>query len=217
MALSDDDYDVLGEFLDTHSSFDIDGVLGLFHAIASAPGMLLPSAWLPAIVTRDSSLLDEDGLNTFVGLLMRLYNDVIDSLAHRSVIMPEPEDVTGCESFATGYVAGAELDDEWTDNDDHWTFAAPLAYLAGKRELVPEKMLTDIERHLEPDPTLLLRQQLGSMVVTTYATFEKHRRASVPQHAPRPKVARVGRNDPCPCGSGKKYKRCCAGRSDSPA
>lgn len=24
--------------------------------------------------------------------------------------------------------------------------------------------------------------------------------------------ARVGRNDPCPCGSGKKYKKCC-GRS----
>lgn len=23
-------------------------------------------------------------------------------------------------------------------------------------------------------------------------------------------VARVGRNDPCPCGSGKKYKKCCA-------
>ncbi|MEQ8765185.1 MAG: SEC-C metal-binding domain-containing protein [Planctomycetota bacterium] len=23
-------------------------------------------------------------------------------------------------------------------------------------------------------------------------------------------VAKVGRNDPCPCGSGKKYKRCCA-------
>jgi preprotein translocase subunit SecA len=24
----------------------------------------------------------------------------------------------------------------------------------------------------------------------------------------RPVVARVGRNDPCPCGSGKKYKVC---------
>ncbi|PIR20306.1 MAG: preprotein translocase subunit SecA [Deltaproteobacteria bacterium CG11_big_fil_rev_8_21_14_0_20_47_16] len=24
-----------------------------------------------------------------------------------------------------------------------------------------------------------------------------------------PKVAHVGRNDPCPCGSGKKYKKCC--------
>ncbi|HEX76880.1 MAG TPA: hypothetical protein G4O03_00455 [Dehalococcoidia bacterium] len=21
----------------------------------------------------------------------------------------------------------------------------------------------------------------------------------------------VGRNDPCPCGSGKKYKKCCMG------
>lgn len=25
--------------------------------------------------------------------------------------------------------------------------------------------------------------------------------------------ARIGRNDPCPCGSGKKTKRCCAGAS----
>ena len=22
---------------------------------------------------------------------------------------------------------------------------------------------------------------------------------------------RVGRNEPCPCGSGKKYKKCCGG------
>lgn len=26
------------------------------------------------------------------------------------------------------------------------------------------------------------------------------------------KAARVGRNDPCPCGSGKKYKKCCGAR-----
>jgi len=24
--------------------------------------------------------------------------------------------------------------------------------------------------------------------------------------------AKIGRNDPCPCGSGRKYKRCCMGR-----
>ena len=23
---------------------------------------------------------------------------------------------------------------------------------------------------------------------------------------------KVGRNDPCPCGSGKKYKQCCMGK-----
>ena len=26
----------------------------------------------------------------------------------------------------------------------------------------------------------------------------------------------VGRNDPCPCGSGKKFKKCCAAKGDTP-
>ncbi len=26
----------------------------------------------------------------------------------------------------------------------------------------------------------------------------------------------VGRNDPCPCGSGSKYKRCCLGTDEDP-
>ncbi len=29
-----------------------------------------------------------------------------------------------------------------------------------------------------------------------------------PKGAPR-KIVKVGRNEPCPCGSGKKYKKCC--------
>jgi len=28
-------------------------------------------------------------------------------------------------------------------------------------------------------------------------------------------VAKIGRNDPCPCGSGQKYKRCCLPRNDA--
>jgi len=30
---------------------------------------------------------------------------------------------------------------------------------------------------------------------------------------PRKKQVKVGRNEPCPCGSGKKYKYCCSGSS----
>lgn len=30
---------------------------------------------------------------------------------------------------------------------------------------------------------------------------------------PRPQPPKVGRNDPCPCGSGKKYKKCHGGRT----
>jgi uncharacterized protein YecA (UPF0149 family) len=38
------------------------------------------------------------------------------------------------------------------------------------------------------------------------------------QMPPRPATLtqphhRIGRNDPCPCGSGKKYKKCCMGKS----
>ncbi len=36
-------------------------------------------------------------------------------------------------------------------------------------------------------------------------------------HEPAAPVVRaapkVGRNDPCPCGSGKKFKKCCGGAS----
>ena len=28
-------------------------------------------------------------------------------------------------------------------------------------------------------------------------------------HTVRREEPKVGRNDPCPCGSGKKYKKCC--------
>jgi tetratricopeptide (TPR) repeat protein len=30
-------------------------------------------------------------------------------------------------------------------------------------------------------------------------------------------MANIGRNDPCPCGSGKKYKKCCEGKASTPA
>jgi preprotein translocase subunit SecA len=30
-----------------------------------------------------------------------------------------------------------------------------------------------------------------------------------PVQTVRRATAKVGRNDPCPCGSGKKYKKCC--------
>jgi hypothetical protein len=28
-------------------------------------------------------------------------------------------------------------------------------------------------------------------------------------------MAKPGRNDPCPCGSGKKYKRCCLDKDEA--
>ena len=41
--------------------------------------------------------------------------------------------------------------------------------------------------------------------------LERFGGGSGPQQSltPRPEATKVGRNDPCPCGSGKKYKLCC--------
>ena len=30
-------------------------------------------------------------------------------------------------------------------------------------------------------------------------------------------MAKIGRNDPCPCGSGKKYKKCCMASDEAAA
>jgi len=43
--------------------------------------------------------------------------------------------------------------------------------------------------------------------------LEQARMAGAGDHMPVQQVvrsgAKIGRNDPCPCGSGKKYKKCC--------
>jgi uncharacterized protein YecA (UPF0149 family) len=32
------------------------------------------------------------------------------------------------------------------------------------------------------------------------------------QRGATPKAGKIGRNDPCTCGSGRKYKKCCGAR-----
>jgi len=41
------------------------------------------------------------------------------------------------------------------------------------------------------------------------AKYAQLRRDAIPRQ-PRQVLPKIGRNDPCPCGSGKKYKKCCA-------
>lgn len=60
--------------------------------------------------------------------------------------------------------------------------------------------------------------EIRSALEGTAAEFEETvRTGEVAHHAPRKpekpfvhQAAKVGRNDPCPCGSGRKFKACCA-------
>ncbi len=51
------------------------------------------------------------------------------------------------------------------------------------------------------------RKQVAQPVAATHGNAEPEKKA------PKRAEAKVGRNDPCPCGSGKKYKNCC-GRAE---
>ena len=81
------------------------------------------------------------------------------------------------------------------------------------RQEAEEQLRSPLEPRL-----VALRQNPGLQPITSaaeemggWACFQPERTV-VRQVAPREPVrrpAKVGRNDPCPCGSGKKYKKCC--------
>ncbi|MGC9326878.1 MAG: anaerobic sulfatase maturase [Candidatus Hinthialibacter sp.] len=54
-----------------------------------------------------------------------------------------------------------------------------------------------------------LRQLAEDWKAQQQREMEDYQRRLRELHAQKPPVPRVGRNEPCPCGSGKKYKKCC--------
>ena len=88
------------------------------------------------------------------------------------------------------------------------------AMLKGKlKDPAVKKRLIEIAKRMEADGVNFqsIRQMKKWM-----KEHEAELRAEVQGGAPQAKVEtyvhegpRIGRNDPCPCGSGKKYKKCC--------
>lgn len=56
------------------------------------------------------------------------------------------------------------------------------------------------------------KPQLRSLPAEPFRPEPGLTRESKPTPTPAPKSGKIGRNDPCPCGSGKKYKQCCLNR-----
>lgn len=54
--------------------------------------------------------------------------------------------------------------------------------------------------------------RIDALVERAEATWVPFARPPATHRAPAVREQRPGRNDACPCGSGRKYKRCCAGR-----
>jgi preprotein translocase subunit SecA len=69
------------------------------------------------------------------------------------------------------------------------------------------KMMVDNQTQQQVSAMAAAKQQAGMAPdATAPAAAPPPRPAAAPT---RPDGSKVGRNDPCPCGSGKKYKKCC--------
>ena len=57
--------------------------------------------------------------------------------------------------------------------------------------------------------------QSGNGVIADFTDRELGKEKIIPSEIGLPEISnqvtkkKIGRNDPCPCGSGKKYKHCC--------
>ena len=74
------------------------------------------------------------------------------------------------------------------------------------RVVITTETQEDYEARLEARRTKQLRDQ-------QLRKGPAQKKAEKPQTVKR-QTAKVGRNDPCPCGSGKKYKKCCGLSND---
>lgn len=87
----------------------------------------------------------------------------------------------------------------------------PAMFKGKLKDPTVKKRLIDIAKRMEADGVNFksIRQMKKWM-----KDHEEELRAENPEATPKVETVvhegpRIGRNDPCPCGSGKKYKKCC--------
>jgi len=85
---------------------------------------------------------------------------------------------------------------------------APLALPEAAHAGVPA-LCADFLAWLQGEGRLGGGRQMGAFVRALAPGYAE--RASGKRKPDRRPGSKLGRNDPCPCGSGKKYKKCCGG------
>jgi yecA family protein len=167
---------------------------GFLSGVVSHPEDVRPAAWLPALVGDESAFADDTMVEATLNLILRFYNQTITDLDAGEAVVPADED--GLRSWCEGYVAALDLDDRWHDAG---VAAAPLLPILrlGDPELDPEYQGTGTP------------EEIRDGCLDAYEEFKTFR---LIREEERARLRSLGRNDPCPCGSGRKYKKCCLGK-----
>jgi uncharacterized protein len=206
-ALSRDERAAFITFLDAEPGrMPYQTCVGFLAAVASLPEMLPPSSWLPEVLG-DSPVENEAQAQRVFGALMRLYNDCVSAVEHDpALICPSHTDEEAIAAFCRGYVYGVELGHPETAGEP----ARIREILAMLLALSDESAAHDVVE-LDKGETLetalvLFRKALPATLHYLFRAWRGDESFAEPFVRPESKPER---NAPCPCGSGKKYKRCC--------
>ena len=219
------DLETLDQFLMSDASpencmqlSDLDGFL---TGIAIGPELVKPSEWLPAVWGGEEPVFDDAGqARTVIGAIMGRYDEILrvldtDPEGYAPLFWEGPDGEVIAADWAEGFADAVRLRPEaWRpllEDREALVMLMPILALCGEGEGEAEGG-SPLELDPEADADLLAEApELIPACVAGIDGFWKERRgrpAAGPGRAKGPR-AEVGRDDPCPCGSGRKYKRCC--------
>ena len=192
----------------------LDMLQGLFCAIGSAPDLIPPSSWL-AVALGDHPVYETaEQAQEILDLVMRFYNQTLLELdSGTGITLYVLSDDEGEDDFATwceGYLEGVVLSetdwDELGEPEEVEELLFPFMLLSGRmREAAEEAGDTVPSLKEEREMRHKAADSLGDAVMAMHSYWLDKRISHRPIRREGPKV---GRNDPCPCGSGRKYKSC---------
>ena len=225
--LNEEDINQLDDLLATSScgddTFDVSMLDGFLSAVALLnPPLTEESEWYPYIFNAEGTPCEVDEAETVHKLVTQRMQEIRAFQAQRHfynpIIFPledeEGNAVTGAEGlaalepWATGfYNALAQYSDRVTVND---AIEAQLCRIHRFLEL--DESDEDYEQNLairrgieQAHPVRNLEEGMVEMMQGVIEIAK----LNCPNKPISRSTPKVGRNDPCPCGSGKKYKNCC--------
>ena len=200
---------------------------GFLFTIACAPDLVPPSEWLPVIFNEQEPEYESAAqLTAVMDELMALYNDVNANVFQGVPALPPDcrfarkaianlEDGSPVAQWARGFLVGHQwLEDSWNvevpDEVDQEIGAVlmTLTFFAS-RELAQAYCDESGGGSLEALARTVKRMFPDALASYAGIGRSLQQVASAAPPAPSAPRVKVGRNEPCPCGSGRKYKRCC--------
>ena len=227
--LSDGELAALESYLldqDAEEGMTLDMLDGFLHALALGPETVMPTRWLPKVWGRpDGAMLppvaDLDEANHVLGLVTRHFNGIVSGLEQvPPVVCPlwnttqfEAGEFEDAEIWAYGFTEGVKLSAAaWQplfDHPDGRQWYRPIRLLGADDVSAEEEELTRT-----PAQRAALAEQIEDSLLQIYGYWLPLRLAVAQRELARRLGPKVGRNEPCPCGSGKKFKKCCGAPSE---